>query len=165
MPTTRLILLGGFLGAGKTTLLAQATARLTSRGRRVGLITNDQAADLVDTAILQASDAAVEEISGGCFCCRFGELVGALERLCQAEAPDVLFGEPVGSCTDLSATVLQPLKEQYAERFQVAPFSVLVDVEQVRTLERLRAAFRGSQPARFPKRSCISIRSSWKRPI
>ena len=148
--TTRLILLGGFLGAGKTTLLAQATSRLTQRGRRVGLITNDQAADLVDTAILQAAKSPVEEISGGCFCCRFGELVDAMDRLCQSKAPDILLAEPVGSCTDLSATVLQPLKEHYGERFQLAPFSVLVDVQQVRTLERLRASFQANEAARFP---------------
>ena len=52
MPLPTLILVGGFLGAGKTTLLAEAARRLTSEGRRVGLITNDQAANLVETAML-----------------------------------------------------------------------------------------------------------------
>jgi G3E family GTPase len=151
MPATRLILVGGFLGAGKTTLLAQATARLTRRGKRVGLITNDQAADLVDTAILEESAWPVQEVSGGCFCCRFDDLVAAMERLLESGAPEVLLGEPVGSCTDLSATVLQPLKEHYRERFHVAPFSVLVDVHQVRTLQRLRQSLRSSEPPRFPE--------------
>ncbi len=50
MDRPRLLLVGGFLGAGKTTLLAQAAGRLARRGKRVGLITNDQAANLVDTA-------------------------------------------------------------------------------------------------------------------
>src|SRR5207245_11560320 len=39
--------------------------------------------------------------------------------------PDVLLGEPVGSCTDLVATVVQPLKDLCGERFQVAPYGVL----------------------------------------
>ena len=52
MKTTRLILVGGFLGAGKTTLLWEAAHRIMENGQRVGLITNDQAPDLVDTAIL-----------------------------------------------------------------------------------------------------------------
>ena len=47
-----LVIVGGFLGAGKTTLLWQAARRLTAKGLRVGLITNDQAPDLVDTGLL-----------------------------------------------------------------------------------------------------------------
>ncbi len=71
MKTTHLILVGGFLGAGKTTLLSQAAKRLGQRGLRVGLVTNDQAANLVDTSVLREAAAAVEEVPGGCFCCRF----------------------------------------------------------------------------------------------
>lgn len=49
MSPTRIIFVGGFLGAGKTTLLWRAAELLARRGKRVGLITNDQAPDLVDT--------------------------------------------------------------------------------------------------------------------
>ena len=45
----RYIMIGGFLGAGKTTAVAKLAARLTNLGRRVGLITNDQGRNLVDT--------------------------------------------------------------------------------------------------------------------
>ena len=34
---------------------------------RVGLITNDQGSQLVDTAMLESNGFPVEEISGGCF--------------------------------------------------------------------------------------------------
>ncbi len=54
---TKLILVGGFLGAGKTTLLWEAARRLGAAGQAVGLITNDQAPDLVDTAFLSRSGA------------------------------------------------------------------------------------------------------------
>ena len=37
----------------------------------------------------------------------------------------MILAEPVGSCTDLVATVVQPLKDLYAGRFVVAPYSVL----------------------------------------
>jgi hypothetical protein len=40
--------------------------------------------------------------------------------------PDVIFAEPVGSCTDISATVLGPLREEF-DRYRLAPFSVLLD--------------------------------------
>jgi Ni2+-binding GTPase involved in maturation of urease and hydrogenase len=132
MHQMRLILVGGFLGAGKTTLLAHAAERLAGQGRRVGLITNDQATHLVDTQILQAATSAVREVTGGCFCCRFEDLVTAIERLTGESAPDVLICEPVGSCTDLSATVIQPLKRHHGDQFRVAPYSVLVDPSRAR---------------------------------
>ena len=150
MSTTRVILVGGFLGAGKTTLLAQAARRLTAQGRRVGLIANDQAAELVDTEVFKETGAAVEEVAGGCFCCRFPDMIGAMDRLVRQSGADVLIGEPVGSCTDLSATVLQPLKELHAEQFALTPYSVLIDVKQVRALARLRKAAAAEPPGRFP---------------
>src|SRR5438309_8095938 len=104
------ILVGGFLGAGKTTLLAAAAERLAAQGKRVALVTNDQAANLVDTAVLKERDLPVDEVSGGCFCCKFDDLIAAMDHLVGAKQPEVVLGEPVGSCTDLSATVMQPMK-------------------------------------------------------
>lgn len=150
MGTTRLILVGGFLGAGKTTLLLRAAERFSCRGKRVGLVANDQAADLVDTELLRETGAAAEEVVGGCFCCRFPDMIAAMQRLVRETNPDVLIGEPVGSCTDLSATVLQPLKELHAHQFDLAPFSVLVDGNQVRVLNRLRQSAQQDRSARFP---------------
>ncbi len=125
--TTRLILVGGFLGAGKTTLLWEAAQRLSGRGKRAGLITNDQAPELVDTAFLARGDAKVAEVSGSCFCCNFQGLIDAMSRLRSEADADVLIAEPVGSCTDLSATIVQPLKERLAGELVVAPLSVLVE--------------------------------------
>ena len=68
MKEVRMILVGGFLGAGKTTLLVRAARRLVEQGKRVGLITNDQAANLVDTGILRQDGLDVGEVAGGCFC-------------------------------------------------------------------------------------------------
>jgi len=123
----KLILVGGFLGAGKTTLMATAARRLLQSGDKVGLITNDQAASLVDTAVLEKEAPGIAEVSGGCLCCRFGELISSLKRLLAEISPDVVIGEPVGSCTDISATVLQPLKKLYGEMIDVAPLTVLAD--------------------------------------
>src|SRR5262249_43119045 len=63
--------------------------------------------------------------AGACFCCKFDDLLHQVERLATSERPDVILAEPVGSCTDLVATVAQPLKDLYGERFQVAPYAVL----------------------------------------
>jgi Ni2+-binding GTPase involved in maturation of urease and hydrogenase len=123
----RFIMIGGFLGAGKTTAVGRLAARLSGQGLRVGLITNDQGRNLVDTAMLRSLRFATEEIPGGCFCCRFDSLVEAARRLTERSRPQVFIAEPVGSCTDLVATVAYPLRRLYGENFTVAPVSVLVD--------------------------------------
>lgn len=125
MSTVRFVMVGGFLGAGKTTTLARLARQYMAQGRRVGLVTNDQAQDLVDTTSLRAQGFPVQEVPGACFCCKFDELVGRVGDLEAAERPDVVLAEPVGSCTDLVATVVRPLKALYPGRFRVAPYSVL----------------------------------------
>ena len=122
----RLVLVGGFLGAGKTTALGALAQRLIGQGLRVGFVTNDQAANLVDTALVRQAGIPVAEVAGGCFCCRFTDLLDAAEEVL-AQGPDVLLCEPVGSCTDMVATVLAPLRHFYGSQFQIAPFSVVVD--------------------------------------
>ena len=123
----RYIMIGGFLGAGKTTAVGKLAKRLADQGVRIGLITNDQGRNLVDTAMLRSQGFATEEIPGGCFCCRFNSLVDASQRLTTTTRPEVFIAEPVGSCTDLAATVTYPLRRLYGENFTVAPVSVLVD--------------------------------------
>lgn len=123
----RYIMIGGFLGAGKTTAVCKLARHLTEQGLRVGLITNDQGNQLVDTAMLASNGFPVEEISGGCFCCRFNSLVDAAKKLSAESRPDVFIAEPVGSCTDLVATVSYPLRRIYGADFAIAPLSVLVD--------------------------------------
>jgi len=127
MAQARYIMVGGFLGAGKTTAILQIAERLKAEGRRVGLITNDQSVGLVDTAMLGARDFPVEEITGGCFCCKFNSLLEAARNLTRDAQPDVFIAEPVGSCTDLKATVSYPLRRMYGDDYSIAPLSVLVD--------------------------------------
>ena len=123
----RYIMVGGFLGAGKTTAIQSLAQHLTDTGQRVGLICNDQSTGLVDTALLRSKGFSVEEITGGCFCCRFDSLLEAAQNLTSDSAPDLFLAEPVGSCTDLVATVSYPLRRIYGDRFSVAPLSVVVD--------------------------------------
>ena len=120
-------MVGGFLGAGKTTAIIRLARFLTEEGRRVGLITNDQSVGLVDTTLARSQGFPVEEITGGCFCCRFNSLMEAADRLNADARPDVFIAEPVGSCTDLRAAVSYPLRRMYGNAFEIAPLSVLVD--------------------------------------
>ncbi len=135
MSEARYIMIGGFLGAGKTTAMLRLAHHLVREGRTVGLITNDQSSGLVDTALARANGLPVAEITGGCFCCRFQSLMDAATQLAKESAPDVFLAEPVGSCTDLRASVAYPLRRLYGEQFSVAPLSVLVDpVRSLRVL-------------------------------
>lgn len=124
-----LVLVGGFLGAGKTTLLLKAAETLGRSGLRCALITNDQGGALVDTEFAGVHGVETGEVTGGCFCCRLTDLIDAAAALA-AHQPDVIFAEPVGSCIDISATILQPLKAYYADQFQLAPFTVLADPDE-----------------------------------
>src|SRR4051794_21429689 len=125
MNVIRFIMVGGFLGAGKTTAMGRLARFYMGRGQRVGLVTNDQAADLVDTHALREQGFPVEEVAGACFCCKFDDLIAKVGQLESAQRPDVILAEPVGSCTDLVATVVQPLKDLYGGRFAAAPYPVL----------------------------------------
>ena len=60
-------MIGGFLGAGKTISVAALAQHLREADRTVGLITNDQGRELVDTAMLRSKGFATEEIPGGLF--------------------------------------------------------------------------------------------------
>ncbi len=125
MSTIRFIMLGGFLGAGKTTAMARLARHYLDQGKRVGIVTNDQAQDLVDTHSLREQGFPVAEVAGACFCCKFDDLLAKVGSLETAQHPDVIIAEPVGSCTDLVATVVQPIKDLYGARFTVAPYPVL----------------------------------------
>src|SRR5262245_17720108 len=127
---------GGFLGAGKTTALVSAARELASRGLRVGVITNDQGNQLVDTKAMLSQGLTTEEITGGCFCCKFNELVEHAEQILSRGQPDVILAEAVGSCTDLSATVYQPLRRYYASQYDLAPLSILVEPARIQAFYR-----------------------------
>ena len=120
-------MIGGFLGAGKTTAVSKLAAWLGDRGTRVGLIVNDQGSHLVDREVLADRGFPVQEIPGGCFCCRFDALLEVVRRMTEETQPEVFIAEPVGSCADLAATVTYPLRELHREGFSVGPLSVLVD--------------------------------------
>jgi len=63
MSKSRFVMIGGFLGAGKTAASVRLAQHLKAQGRRVGLITNDQSVNLVDTARVRAAGFPVREIN------------------------------------------------------------------------------------------------------
>lgn len=135
-----LALVGGFLGAGKTTLILRAAQMLQQQGTRVAVITNDQDEGLVDTRLVEAHGVGAREVAGACFCCRFSNLIEVARQLTVFQ-PEVIFAEPVGSCVDISATILQPLKAWHDGQWRLAPYTVLVDPARARDLHEPDVAF------------------------
>ena len=123
----RYLMVGGFLGAGKTTTLIRLARHYMDRGLRVGIITNDQATDLVDTHTFRSQGFNVGEVAGACFCCHFDELISTIKTLETDQTPDIILSEPVGSCTDLVATVIRPIEQLFGAQFSVAPYAVYVE--------------------------------------
>jgi len=122
----RYIMIGGFLGAGKTTTVGRLARHYMNQGLRVGIVTNDQTTDLVDTHSLRSQGFEVGEVAGSCFCCNFNALTETVEGLGANKLPDVIIAEPVGSCTDLVATVIRPLVQVYGKPLDVAPYGVIL---------------------------------------
>lgn len=139
-----LVVVGGFLGAGKTTTILHAAKYLRAAGHRVAIIINDQASELVDTAVSRQVSDAVVEIPDGCFCCRFDAFQQTLHDLTRTVAPEIVLAEAVGSCTDLAATVYQPLRQLGSVAVDLGPLTVVVDGL------RLRDVIHAPELLRFP---------------
>jgi len=120
------IMIGGFLGAGKTTTVARLARHYMTLGKKVGIVTNDQTTDLVDTQNLRSQGFDVGEVAGSCFCCNFNALTSTVEHLGAGELPEIILAEPVGSCTDLVATVIRPLAQVYGKPLEIAPYGVIL---------------------------------------
>jgi len=120
-------LIGGFLGGGKTTAIQQACKILSNQGQRIGVITNDQGTQLVDTNFLKEATIPTEEVVGSCFCCNFPAFENHIMQMDERNKPGILFAESVGSCTDLIATIIRPLQRFHPAKEVV--LSVFADAE------------------------------------
>lgn len=133
-PRIRFTMIGGFLGAGKTTTIGKLASHYQAQGKQVGIVTNDQAFGLVDTGNLRHAGFSVEEVPGACFCCKFDDLISTTQKLSADGLPDIILAEPVGSCTDLAATVIEPMRQLYGDRFELGPLIVLLKPEHGRKI-------------------------------
>ncbi|MFY9413889.1 MAG: GTP-binding protein [Tepidanaerobacteraceae bacterium] len=134
MSKIQLVIVGGFLGSGKTTSILNIANYLIGQGKKVGVVTNDQSTDLVDTHFLKLQGLTAVEVTDGCFCCNFDEFLDKINKLSELNMPDVILAEPVGSCTDLIATIYKPLKAKNIKSMEIKPFSVIADPKRLKKL-------------------------------
>jgi G3E family GTPase len=123
----KLHIVGGFLGSGKTSAIYQAAELLTSKGEKVGVITNEQFTFPDQTGLVKANYSPSEEVINGCFSSNLDILNDKIVRLNQDVQPDYIFAESVGSCTDLIATVLKPMMIFNNDIFESLTLSIIVD--------------------------------------
>lgn len=126
----KIFFVGGFLGAGKTTAIQSLAKIFAQKGVKAAAITNDQATGLVDTVFLSDSGIPAEEVAGSCFCCNFNGLADAIDHSISTTAADVILAEPVGSCTDIVATVIRPMRALIKDKVDVLAYSVLVEPDR-----------------------------------
>jgi len=128
----KLYLIGGFLGSGKTTAIQNACAWLMKEKVNVGVITNDQGVQLVDTRFMRNANIPVMEVTDGCFCCNYDKVDSLIEMLKETHHAEIVFAESVGSCTDMIATVVKPL-QKFRKDIETV-ISVFVDANVLPTM-------------------------------
>jgi len=141
MSRVKLCLVGGFLGSGKTTAIAEAAKYLSNAKKKVGVITNDQGIQQVDSLFIKSHNIPSEEVSGGCFCCNYGDLEESIQNLIVSDSSDIIFAESVGSCTDLAATVINPFVSFNSDKYEIN-LSVFADARLlIQFLKKERGIF------------------------
>ena len=120
--------LGGFLGAGKTTLLNRILSG--NHGVRYAVLVNDFGELAVDGDLVAAHDGETVAFANGCVCCSMGDdLVGAIDRLLDAERPpDQILVEASGVADPRAIADVATLHPGLSRDLVV----ILADVETVR---------------------------------
>ena len=132
----RYIVVGGFLGAGKTTAISSLGHLLKTQGHKIGVITNDEGTELVDTAQFCEANFLVEEVAAGAFGTQPDALISAADRLRAAQC-DIIFAECSGTSGNLRSTLLKPLEQKHGKSISIAPLSVVLDAVRAARVLRL----------------------------
>jgi len=127
MTRTNIMIVGGFLGAGKTTSIISVAKYFKQQGKKVGIITNGHSASIVDTEYLRYQGYDVLSVTGGCLGCDFNQFNERILEFNKRGEYDYILVEPVGSCTDLVATMMKPIRHGRIENCKIMPLSIVVD--------------------------------------
>ncbi|MEZ5857216.1 MAG: GTP-binding protein [Hyphomicrobiaceae bacterium] len=80
LPPVPVTIVGGYLGAGKTTLVNQLLRQ--ADGVRIAVLVNELGDISIDADLIEARDADMISVAGGCVCCSYGsDLMAALMDL------------------------------------------------------------------------------------
>lgn len=131
----KFLVVSGFLGAGKTTFMIALTKYLCAHGIKASLISNDLGSrDLVDTKTALNHGCSATELTGECICYQTENLVDRLRRLLDYEHNEFTMSDIPGCGVGALEMVYHKLNDEYHGEFDLAPFTVVVDPERLRTI-------------------------------
>lgn len=123
----------GFLGSGKTTTMM----KLAEKGTKTAMITNDLGGNgLADHKLAQLRQCNAAEITGDCICYQTENLVAKLDELFEKQGNTLVISDIPGFGVGALDHVYHTLQEQYAGRYELAPFTVLVEPKTVQFLQK-----------------------------
>lgn len=126
----------GFLGSGKTTTMMA----LTRCYGNAAMISNDLGGSgLADNRLAQLAGCNASELTGACICYQTENLVARLDELFD-DGFELVISDIPGFGVGALEHVYHILNERYEGRYELAPFTVLVEP---RTVELLRSGSGG----------------------
>ena len=127
----------GFLGSGKTTAMMALSKYYSEHYGKAAMISNDLGhQSLADNKFAQLSGCNASEMTDECICYQHENLVARLDSLFQEEGCDLVFSDIPGFGVGALEHVYHGLSEEYPGRYELAPFTVLIEPK---TAKQLRA--------------------------
>lgn len=129
----------GFLGSGKTTTMMALTRYVTEHHGKAAMISNDLGgAGLADNKFANLAGCNASELTGECICYQTETLVAHLDHLFEKEECELVMSDIPGFGVGALDHVYHTLQRDYTDRYELAPFTVLVEPRTVELLKNGR---------------------------
>ena len=131
----RFAVISGFLGSGKTTAMMALLSYMKEQGKQAAMISNDlgQKVTLADHRLAALSGVNSQEITKECICfCH--EVLGERLDQCFEEGCGLVLSDIPGFGVGALEHVYHGLSARYPGRYELGPFTVLLEPENGRRL-------------------------------
>ena len=126
----------GFLGSGKTTTMMALTKYHTEHHGKAAMISNDLGQQsLADNKLAQLAGCNASELTGDCICYMTETLVDRLDNLFDKDGCELIISDIPGFGVGALDHVYHTLQKRYPGRYELAPFTVLVEPRTVELLK------------------------------
>lgn len=126
----------GFLGSGKTTTMMALTKYYTANHGKAAMISNDLGhQSLADNKLAGLAGCNASELTGNCICYMTDTLVDRLDKLFNEDSNELVISDIPGFGVGALDHVYHTLQREYPNRYQLAPFTVLVEPQ---TIDQMR---------------------------
>lgn len=131
----KFVVFSGFLGSGKTTTMMALTKYFTEHHGKAAMISNDLGKqNLADNKLAVLSGCNASELTGECICYQTENLVDRLDQLFDQETCELVISDIPGFGVGALDHVYHTLQKRYTDRYQLAPFTAIVEPNTVKML-------------------------------